>query len=85
MKSRTKTINRTQITALDLAYRKHGQRNGQRDDYCCCPYCTADHSIPGDNPGGVWDSVAINIDTGELWFVHAPELHGRKLLRDINS
>ncbi len=51
------------------------------DDRCCCRYCSATPMVSGDNPDGVWDTLATNLTTGETWKVHFPELHGRRAKR----
>ena len=60
-----------------------GERGHSSDNTCACPWCTDDRKTPGHNPDGVWDTLATNLDTGETWNVHMPELHGRKQLRSF--
>lgn len=73
---KTKTVNRTKFTALPVGERRHAAV----DDKCCCMYCSADGTAQ-DNPNGVWDTLAEDLDTGRTWLVHMPELHGRRRLR----
>lgn len=56
--------------------------HGAADDLCCCPYCSPDSRRSGDNPGGVWDTLATSLTTGKMWKVHYPSLHGRPRLRE---
>jgi hypothetical protein len=71
-----RVINGTGFDPLPKEERGHGV-----DDLCCCPYCSP---VPGearDNPDGVWDTLATDLDTGKTWKVHFPELHGRRRKR----
>lgn len=45
---------------------------------CCCPWCSDDR-----RPGllAAWDTLAVNLRTGERWRIHHPELHGKKPMR----
>jgi hypothetical protein len=52
--------------------------HGADDDRCSCRYCSAIPGQSGDNPDGVWDTLATDLKTGKTWKVHFPELHGRK-------
>lgn len=62
---------------------------------CCCRYCSADGSSKA---AGAWDTLAIRRDPslrGEgrasghgadaTWMVHAPELHGKQPLREMDT
>jgi len=66
-------------TGFDPLPRK-ARKHGAVDDLCCCMYCSND-GLAKDNPHGVWDTVATSLTTGETWYVHYPELHGRKMKR----
>ena len=61
---------------------KKDRGHGRQDNLCSCPYCTANPKVPGDNPYGIWDTLATNLSTGETWKCHFPELHGRRLKRN---
>jgi len=69
----------TGFNPLPPSERGHGT-----DNLCCCRYCSKDGS-PGDNPAGVWDTLATDLTTGKTWKVHFPELHGRKAKRKLTE
>ncbi|HEY5657966.1 MAG TPA: hypothetical protein VIY27_09270 [Myxococcota bacterium] len=62
--------NGTGFEPLPVEERAHGAV----DDLCSCPWCSKDGTAQ-DNPHGVWDTRATDVETGRTWFVHAPEFH----------
>ena len=72
-----KVINCTGFIALPVSMRKHGD-----DDECRCRYCSRDgKSSDKLNEHGVWDTMAVCLQTGDTWTVHYPQLTGRRPVR----
>lgn len=69
--------NGTGFTPLPKEERGHGAV----DNLCCCPWCSPKRGESRDNPDGVWDTLATDLNTGKTWKVHFPQLHGRRRLR----
>jgi len=58
-----------------------GEFGHGNDNRCCCPWCSKVPGVSADNPNGVWDTLATDLQTGKTWKVHYPQLHGRRRKR----